>query len=362
MNISANKNAKVNIILDPSTNDKIEARGNGDLNFNMNTKSDLTIDGTYIIDEGQYNFNFQGILNKPFKIKSGSKIIFNKNPMDAELDITGLYKVKSASVKNILDTSEVNKAIRNRTFPIDLNLLISGTLNKPKIGFKIDAPEVQIDALRTILNEINTNENDVNNQAAFLLLFSSFYPTGANSDQKATGFTNTVTQIVSDQLSKIFTDGLNKLGLKGASLDVLVSDLESSSRNFDFKYKQEILGGKLILTIGGNVNFGNNTTTTSTGQPANNAAVVGDFVLEYLVTNDGTIRLKTYAKTANYDILNSDRIRTGGAISFQKEFDNIKELFPKKKKKENPPTPLPPLVKPDSTIIKFPTIKDSIVL
>lgn len=360
MNISANKNAKVNIILDPSTNDKIEARGNGDLNFNMNTKSDLTIDGTYIIDEGQYNFNFQGILNKPFKIKSGSKITFNKNPMDAELDITGLYKVKSASVKNILDTSEVNKALRNRTFPIDLNLLISGTLNKPKIGFKIDAPEVQIDVLRTILNEINANENDVNNQAAFLLLFSSFYPSGANSDQKATGFTNTVTQIVSDQLSKIFTDGLKKLGLKGASLDLLVSDLESSSRNFDFKYKQEILGGKLILTIGGNVNFGNNTTTTSTGQPANNAAVVGDFVLEYLVTNDGTIRLKTYAKTANYDILNSDRIRTGGAISFQKEFDNIKELFPKKKK--NPPTPLPPLVKPDSTIIKFPTIKDSIVL
>ena len=108
------------------------------------------------------------------------------------------------------------------------------------------------------------------------------------------------------------------------------------SRNFGFSYKQEILGGKLILTIGGNVNFGNSNSTTTglPGQPANNAAIAGDFVLEYLVTDDGRIRLKTYARTANYDIINQDRIRTGGAISFQKDFDNFKDLFNTKAKQK----------------------------
>lgn len=359
MNITATQDAKMNIILDPSANDKISASGEGNLNLNMTTKGDLTIDGTYNLTQGEYNFNFQGILSKPFKIKSGSQINFSGDPLNAELNITGLYKVKSASVRNLFDSTV---SIRNRTFPIDLNLLITGTLTNPKIGFKIAAPDAQIDDLNRKLLEINDNENERNNQAAFLLLFNSFLPTGSSADQRVSGFSNTVTQLVSDQISKILTQGLGSL-IKGASLDVLLSDLENKdSRNFGFSYKQEILGGKLILTIGGNVNFGTSNTISSanpTGQPANNAAIAGDFVLEYLVTADGRIRLKTYARTANYNILNSDKIQTGGAISFQKEFDNLKDLFKRKPRKEKVTLDIAPLdsnkilLNPDSTNIEM---------
>lgn len=139
----------------------------------------------------------------------------------------------------------------------------------------------------------------------------------------------------------MLSQGLGSL-IKGASVDVLLSDLESKeSRNFGFSYKQEILGGRLILTIGGNVNFGTNTLSENgniPGQSTNNAAIAGDFVLEYLVTPDGRIRLKTYARTANYDLINQDKIRTGGAISFQKDFDNFKELFKRKNKITTTPT------------------------
>ena len=358
MNITATKEARMNIILDPSANDKIVANGEGNLNLNMNTKGDLTIDGTYYIVNGEYNFNFQGILNKPFKIKTGSKINFSGDPLKAELDITGLYKVKSASVRNLFDSTST---IRNRTFPIDLKLLITGTLDNAKINFEIAAPDVQSDELNRKLSEINGNQNEVNNQAAFLLLFNAFLPTGS-SDQKITGFSNTVTQLVSDQISKILSQGLSQL-IKGASLDVLLSDLESKdSRNFGFSYKQEILGGKLILTIGGNVNFGTSTTVTNntTGQPANNAAIAGDFILEYLVTADGRIRLKTYARTANYNILNTDRIQTGGAISFQKDFDNFKDLFKRRTRPEKVTIDVPLMdstkiiIKSDTSIIVVP--------
>jgi hypothetical protein len=207
---------------------------------------------------------------------------------------------------------------------------------------------VQPDDLMRKLTEINSSPTEVNNQAGFLLLFNAFLPTGA-SDQKVSGFSNTVTQLLSDQISKILSQGLSQL-IKGSSLDVLLSDLDSpDSRNFGFSYKQELLGNRLILTIGGNVNFGNTSPTASSipsGQPANNAAVAGDFVLEYLVTADGRIRLKTYARTANYDIINQDRIRTGGAISFQKEFDNIKDLFRRKSKKEKAKTEANPAAAP----------------
>ena len=358
MNISATQDALMNIILDQSSNDKISARGTGDLNFTMDKRGDMSLSGVYNLNEGKYDFNFQGILNKTFKIGPGSKIIFNGDPLKAELAVNALYNIKSASVRNLFDTSDVNaKIIRNRTYPIDLNLLISGTLDKSVIGFKIQPSIIVPDVLERKLVEINGNQNEVNNQAGFLLLFNSFFPTGT-SDQRVSGYSNTVTQLISDQISKLLSQGLSSV-IKGASLDVLLTDLESDSRNFGFSYKQEILGGKLILTIGGNVNFGNNTVTgntSPTGQPANNAAIAGDFQLEYLVTADGRIRLKTYARTANFDLINQDRIRTGGAISFQKEFDNFKDLFSRKAKKQKAPSD----AKPEENNIKFVPSPDAI--
>lgn len=360
MNITATQDALVSIILDQSANDKIVARGTGDLNFTLDKKGELSLNGVYNLVDGKYDFNFQGILNKTFNIGTGSKITFNGDPLKAELGVNALYNIKSASVRNLFDSSY---AIRNRTFPIDLKLMIGGTLDKSTIGFNIESPNVPPDELARKLTEINSNQNEVNNQAGFLLLFNSFLPTGSSSDQKVSGYSNTVTQLISDQISKILSQGLGSL-IKGASLDVLLSDLESKeSRNFGFSYKQEILGGRLILTIGGNVNFGNNSLTSNglpnTGQTSNNnAAIAGDFVLEYLVTADGRIRLKTYARTANYDLINQDKIRTGVAISFQKNFDNIKELF-KRKLKNNQQEQEKEKVEKNNILFNTP-IKDSI--
>lgn len=345
MNIAATPDALANIILDPTANDKIEGRGEGNLNLTMNKKGELAIEGTYNLTEGKYDFNFQGILNKTFSVRKGSTINFNGDPLKAELNIIGLYKVKAASVRNIVNSTST---IKNRTFPVDLNLLITGTLENTKIGFRITPTEgtvsTQTDELVRVLDEISKNDAEVDKQAGTLLLFNAFWPLGTSSEQRFQGYSNTVTQLLTSQISKILSSGLSQL-IKGASIDLLLSDLESrESRNFGFSYKQELLGNRLILTIGGNVNFGNaNTPTQSTGsgQSNTNAGIAGDFLLEYLVTPDGRIRLKTYARTTNYttDIINQDRVRTGGAISFQKDFDSFKELFtPKnKKKKDTPP-------------------------
>jgi hypothetical protein len=350
LNIEATPDATANIILDQAANDKIIGKGAGDITVTLSKKGEIAISGVYDITEGKYDFSFQGAINKTFKIKKGSTITFNGNPMDADLNITALYNVKNASVKNIVDSTS---NIRNRTYPIDLNLKITNTLDKPKIGFAIAPTEgtisAQTEELKRKLDEISANENDVNNNAATLLLFNTFFPTGSSGDQKLTGFSSTVTDLIFSQISSIISSGLSQL-IKGASLDIVLNDIENSSRNFGFSYKQEAVNGRLILTIGGNVNLGTTETSNALGQTNRNTAVAGDFVLEYLITQDGRIRFKTFARTANYDILNQDKIRTGGAISFQKDFDNLKDLFTTKKKreKEKPielPKPLPILPK-----------------
>ncbi|HNL84735.1 MAG TPA: translocation/assembly module TamB domain-containing protein, partial [Chitinophagales bacterium] len=298
------------------------------------------------------------ILNKTFVIKDGSKIIFNGKPDDAELDIKALYNVKSASVRNLFDTiTQDERNIRTKSFPIDLNLNITGSLKKTKVSFDISATpgtaSANSDLLGRKLAEISNNENDVNNNAATLLLFNSFFPTGTSSDQRFSGASSSVTDLLLGQISNLISQGLGKL-IKGASLDLVLNELETQERNFGFTYKQELIGGRLILTIGGNVNFGNSSTinATSLSQQNSNNAIAGDFMIEYLVTTDGRIRLKAYGKASNYDIFGQDRFRTGGAISFQKDFDDFRDLF-KIQNKRNKPIPvldsLPPAPPPADT-------------
>ncbi|HNF48656.1 MAG TPA: hypothetical protein PLF48_04700 [Chitinophagales bacterium] len=358
LNVNATKDAVVNLILDPSSNDKITGRGYGNINVVMDKAGNFNIYNTYYLTEGKYDFTFQGILNKTFVIKDGSKIIFNGKPDDAELDIKALYNVKSASVRNLFDTiTQDERNIRTKSFPIDLNLNITGSLKKTKVSFDISATpgtaSANSDLLGRKLAEISNNENDVNNNAATLLLFNSFFPTGTSSDQRFSGASSSVTDLLLGQISNLISQGLGKL-IKGASLDLVLNELETQERNFGFTYKQELIGGRLILTIGGNVNFGNSSTinATSLSQQNSNNAIAGDFMIEYLVTTDGRIRLKAYGKASNYDIFGQDRFRTGGAISFQKDFDDFRDLF-KIQNKRNKPIPvldsLPPAPPPADT-------------
>ncbi len=342
MNIIATPDAEANIILDQSTGDKISARGSGNLTMNLDKNGKLDLNGTYTITNGNYNFKFQNIISKIFKIKNGSTITFAGDPMNAMLDINAVYNV-NASIRNLLNTSDsLNKNILNRSIPIDLNLLITNTLSKPDINFLVSPSNNSLDAqtqdIIQMLERINNNKTEVYNQAFGLLLFNGFIPfvTGGLGEQQFSGASNSFTQFFTQQISNLFTKGLEQLGLKGASLDVLLKDIESKeSRQFGFSYKQELFNSRLIFTVGGNVNFGTTTTDINgISTNSNNSTFTSDFVLEYLITADGRIRLKTFAKTGDFDIINQDRLRTGGAISFQKDFDSLKELFtPNKKSK-----------------------------
>jgi hypothetical protein len=284
-------------------------------------------------------------------VKSGSSIMFAGDPMNAALDINAVYNV-NASIKNLVAADSSDKAamaLQNRSIPIDLNLLITNTLEKPDINFLISSTDNsfnQNQIITSAIDMINSNKTEVYNQAFGLLLFNSFIPFitgGMGGDQQMQGISNSFTQFFTQQLSNFFTKGLEQIGLKGASLDVLMKDIESKeSRQLGFSYKQELFNSRLVFTVGGNVNFGNSPTNVSNINAAagNNSTFTSDFVLEYLITADGRIRLKTFAKTGEFDIINQDRVRTGGAIAFQKDFDSFKEFFQtrrqeKEKKKEN---------------------------
>jgi hypothetical protein len=86
------------------------------------------------------------------------------------------------------------------------------------------------------------------------------------------------------------------------------------------EYSQKFINNRLIVNIGGNFAFQDENSTAE-----NNIA--GDFEVEGLLTPDGKLRAKAYHRTADFDIFNQDRSRTGVSIAYQRDFDRIVEVF-----------------------------------
>ena len=83
LDLTANENAQIDVILDPLTGDVISATGNGRLKINVPATGDMTMNGRYNIQSGLYNFNFQSVLRKPFELRknAGSYIEWNGDPL-----------------------------------------------------------------------------------------------------------------------------------------------------------------------------------------------------------------------------------------------------------------------------------------
>jgi hypothetical protein len=83
-----------------------------------------------------------------------------------------------------------------------------------------------------------------------------------------------------------------------------------------------LLNGRLIISAGVNLDY--NNPYINTGRNVN-LFVTPDITAEWLLTQDGRIRLVGFNRT-NYDLI-GQRVRTGVSLSYRKDFDRLTQLF-----------------------------------
>ncbi|MCG8697959.1 MAG: translocation/assembly module TamB, partial [Bacteroidales bacterium] len=94
--LNVTPDAEIQIVFDPKIGDIIKARGWGDLKMSMNNAGDFQIIGDYSIEDGDYLFTLQNIINKRFTVKRGSTIQMTGEPLDANIDIDAYYRTKAS--------------------------------------------------------------------------------------------------------------------------------------------------------------------------------------------------------------------------------------------------------------------------
>ncbi len=317
---NVNPNADVYIEINKSLGDVIKANGSGIISLDVNpAKSVFDVFGDYVINEGNYKFVLSGFgfAAKDFIIQPGGTIHFNGAIDNTTLNLTAIYKTKTAINTLIGDTSSVSTR-RN----VNCEIVMSGNLMNPELKFNIDIPDLDPTTKVRVESALNT-EGKIQKQFAALLISGGFLPDEQSGiTNNSTILYSNVSEMLSNQINTIF----QQLGIP-LDLGFNYQPGEKGTTDiFDVAVSTQLFNNRLSI----NGSIGNDPYQNST-----NRSVIGNVDVELKLDKSGRMRLNLFSHAADqYSNYLDDSQRSGIGISYQQEFYRIKDIFRRKSKEQ----------------------------
>jgi hypothetical protein len=320
MDLDVTPDAEVQLLIDPKAGDVIRGRGSGNLNISLNRLDEFRILGDYTIDEGEYLFTLQNILNKKFDVESGGKVTFNGDVENAEIDLTADYKNLKTSLYPILPDEKYNVRVS-----VEPQLKLSGKLFNPVVGLNIYLPNAD-EELRTLVRNAITSEEEMSRQFLYLLVMNSFYAdpntrAGLNTTETGTSAAVvTTTEMLSNQVSNWLSQISNDFDV---GFVYRPSTKDINSQELQVALSTQLLNDRVTI----NGNFDVRGANNPEGTP-----LTGDFDIEYKLTEK--VRLKVFNRYNNVYSGKGVPYTQGVGIFFKQDFNRFSDLLKKRDKSE----------------------------
>jgi hypothetical protein len=312
------------IIIDPKTEESLEARGRGILTLNIDTQGNFNLTGNYEITQGQYNFSLYNLLNKKFVIEPGGRITWFGDPYQGIMNLKAVYQ-ENVSLQPLLSASAAseNSQMRRR-YPLKVLMDLKGELLSPEITFGFDfsqypsSGDVQT-TISAFQSRLAADEQEMNRQVFSVILTQNFSPEGQFSG--VTTISSSLSNLLSSQLNS-FIGQLDKnleINIDLATLD------QNALENFQLSVAYTFMDGRLRVSRDGG--FTDNQGNASA------ASVIGDWQAEYLLTEEGIYRLRVFNRN-NYNTftslsLSQNVLTYGASVTQNVSFNSFSELFKK---------------------------------
>ena len=126
-NLDVNRDAELEIVVDQSSGSTLSGRGAGNILIETNIDGKFNIWGDFIAYDGIYNFKNLGLIDKKFAVKQGGTIVWEGDPLQAQLNIEATYEVPGGANPALL----VDNPNFNRKIPTNVEIQLIGNLIKP---------------------------------------------------------------------------------------------------------------------------------------------------------------------------------------------------------------------------------------
>lgn len=328
MQLDVTPDATAEIIFDPTVGDKIQGSGKGNLQISLSPDGKFQLFGDYVIQSGDYLFTLENIVSKRFEVEQGSSIVWYGDPLNATININAIYRLNTPlfPIVQQFDTSSA----RRKPVPVEAVLKMKNKLLTPDLGFEIRLPNSDQVSRDLLISQIQT-ENELNKQFFGLLVLGQFLPNVGGVGQSAS-LNSTIGANAREFLSSQISNWLSKL---------------SDDVNIGVNYRQNgATGGDQVnvsvskqfsnrVSVDGNVGMINNNAAATTSNQGNN--FIGEFNIEYKVTEDGRFRVRAFNRSNQYNLINNEFPYTQGvSIFYRRDFELFRDLFKKKATTEEP--------------------------
>ncbi|MBQ2980225.1 MAG: translocation/assembly module TamB domain-containing protein [Bacteroidaceae bacterium] len=325
LNLSLNANitpdAEITLLMNEMTGDKLEGYGDGILRLEFNTAdNEILMFGSIDIDKGNYDFSIEDIITRDFKIQEGSSVSFHGNPLDATLDINAIYNLQ-ANLADLDESFTSDSELTRTIVPVNTILLINGPLTTPDINFDIELPTLSADMESRMRSIISTDEM-MTRQIIYLLALNRFYTSENNSNQSTY---NELGAMAASTLSSSIGALMGQISENWNIAPKVRSDRgDFSDLEVDLFLSSQLLNNRLIF----NGNFGYRDSRYSSTN------FIGDFDIEYLLTENGNLRLKGYNHFNDRNYTMRTALTTQGiGLVYKHDFNTWKNFFEFSKQK-----------------------------
>jgi hypothetical protein len=333
--IEIDKDATLRLLMDPASTDSLVVKGEAALSFSMDQSGLMSLTGAYNLNEGSYLVSLESIIKKQFDIDAGSTIIWNGDPLDADISINARYTVRASPYDLVADQlsglNDVDKGGYKQRYPFEVILKLRGKILQPAISFEIQLkPEDKgimggsVDQKLSLLNE---DPSGLNKQVFALLVLGRFIqenPFEAELGGTSSMIRTTVGKFLSTQLNQLSSKVIPgvELNFDIQSYDDYASGQAEGRTQVEIGLKKQLFNERLSVQIGGTVDVeGEKAKHNSTSDLAS------DLTLEYKLNKDGSLRLKGFRHDQYEGALEGQLVETGVGVVYVRDFNRWKRLF-----------------------------------
>lgn len=342
--IEVDKEATLRLLMDPNSSDSLVVRGDAALSFAMDRSGKMTLTGAYNLNDGSYLISIESVIKRKFNIISGSTIVWNGDPLDADITINANYSVRAAPFDLVADQmgslSVIDQGGYKQMYPFIVLLKLRGPILKPEISFEIQLrPEdkgILGGAVNQKLTMLNDDPSSLNKQVFALLVLGRFVqenPLQTEIDPTSTLLRSTISNLLSAQLNQLSSKIIPGMSLNFdiQSYNDYQSGQAQGRTQVEIGLKKELFNQRLTVQLGGSVDIeGERAKQNSTSE------ITSDVTIEYKLTKDGRYRLKGFRHNLYDGAIEGQIVETGSGVVYVRDFNKWKEFFKAPKKKKNP--------------------------
>ena len=333
--VEIDKEATLRLLMDPASTDSLVVKGEAALSFTMDRSGKMSLTGAYNLNDGSYLVSLESVIKKKFAIKEGSTIIWNGDPLDANISIDAVYSVRASPYDLVADQisglSDVDQGGYKQRYPFMVLLKLRGEILHPEISFEIQLPPEDKGILGGAVNQklsmLNEDPSSLNKQVFALLVLGRFVqenPFQSESGGTSALIRSTVGKFLSAQLNQLSSKLIPgvEMNFDIQSYDDYQSGQAQGRTQVEIGVKKQLFNERLSVQLGGAIDV-----EGARAQQNSVSDITSDVTVEYKMTKDGRFRMKGFRHNQYEGAIDGQLVETGIGVLFVRDFNRWSRLF-----------------------------------